>query len=73
MYKVIYKFADLDDNDYIYNIGDEYPRKGYEPSEKRVAELSGNKNLIGKPLIEKVKQDKKPVEEKKKSAEKKVD
>ena len=56
MYKVIYKFSDLHDNNAIYNVGDEYPRKGYEPTKERVVELSGAKNKVGRPLIEKVKE-----------------
>lgn len=69
MYKVIYKFADLLDNNTIYNVGDEYPRKGYEATKERIAELSGNDNKIGKVLIKKV-VTKKPA---KKSAQKKAD
>lgn len=58
MYKVIYKFADLQDSGHIYEIGDEYPREGHEPDESRIKELSGSGNKIGKPLIEKVKKTK---------------
>ena len=54
MYKVIYRFADLQDKNHIYNVGDAYPREGSEPSEKRIDELAGKNNKIGKPLIEKV-------------------
>lgn len=54
MYKVINKFADLQDNKYRYNIGDIYPREGYEPTAGRVAELSGSNNKQKKPLIEEV-------------------
>lgn len=72
MFKVVYQFADLEDNSHVYDVGDDYPREGYEPSEERIAELSGSKNKIRKPLIEKVKQVKKPVE-KKKSTENKDD
>lgn len=51
MYIVLKKFADLQDRNYIYDIGDEYPRKGYQPDEKRIAELAGNKNRQWTPLI----------------------
>lgn len=54
MNKVIYKFKDLEDNGYIYEVGDTYPREGYEPTLKRIRELSGKKNKIGQPLIEAV-------------------
>lgn len=51
MYIVLKKFADLKDNNYIYEIGDEYPRKGYQPDDKRIAELSGTQNKQWTPLI----------------------
>ena len=54
MYKVIYKFVDLQDDNYAYNVGDTYPRKGSNPSEERIAELASDQNKIGKPLIEAV-------------------
>lgn len=61
MYKVLVEFADLQDKNYVYHVGDEYPRNGVKLDSKRVSELSGSSNKIGKPLIEEVK---KPVEEK---------
>lgn len=51
MYRVIEVFTDLQDNNYRYNVGDEYPRTGYKPSTKRIDELSGANNKRGKPLI----------------------
>lgn len=51
MYRVIEVFTDLQDSNYRYNVGDEYPRTGYKPSAKRIAELSGSSNKRGKPLI----------------------
>ena len=62
-YEVIKYFTDLQDNNRPYNVGETYPRDGYEPSLERVAELSGNDNKQGTPLI-------KAVVERKKSAEK---
>lgn len=55
MYRVVHEFIDLQDEDFLYNVGDVYPRKGSEPTEERIAELSGDKNKIGEVLIEKVK------------------
>ena len=52
MYRVIEVFTDLQDSNYRYNVGDEYPRTGYKPSTKRIDELSGANNKRGKPLIE---------------------
>ena len=54
MYKVIKLFADLQDNNHEYNVGDIYPRKGLEVKEARIAELSGKDNKQGCPLIVKV-------------------
>lgn len=51
-YRVIKMFTDLKDNNYEYNIGDFYPRQGYEPEKERIAELSGSRNRQGTPLIE---------------------
>lgn len=45
MYKVVKRFVDLQDNNYKYEAGDEYPRLGYEPSLVRINELSTKNNL----------------------------
>ena len=51
-YKVIHPFFDLQDKErHTYKVGDPFPHKG-EVSEERVAELTGNKNKLGKPVIE---------------------
>jgi hypothetical protein len=55
MYKVVKLFTDLQDNNYRYEVGDEYPRLGLKPSIARIAELSGSNNKQGKPLIEEIK------------------
>lgn len=54
MFKVIYKFKDLKDNNHIYEVGDDFPRKGAKATDERIKELSSNLNKIGKPLIKKV-------------------
>jgi hypothetical protein len=54
MYKVLRSFADLQDNGYIYNVGDIFPHVGKNVSEARYHELSTNSNKIGVPLIKKV-------------------
>ena len=51
MYKVINLFTDIQDNGYLYNVGDEYPRKGYKPTAERVRGVLGNNNGRGKPMI----------------------
>lgn len=65
MYKVIKHFHDLQDatktkNGEIYheyNVGDEYPRKGFKVSEERLKELAGKDNKQGTPLIAEVKEE----------------
>lgn len=59
MYEVIKAFHDLKDAKktksgtvyFEYNVGDTYPRNGLNPSEERIAELAGNNNKQGTPLI----------------------
>ena len=51
MYKVLWAFKDLQDDEYRYEKGDTYPRAGYKPTIKRIDELSGSNNKRGKPLI----------------------
>lgn len=53
-YRVVKFFTDLQDNNYKYNAGDIFPRKGLKVSEERLAELSGYNNRQHKPLIEKI-------------------
>lgn len=54
MYKVIKTFIDLKDNNYKYQVGDEYPRLGYLPSLTRINELSGKNNLQKTALIKEI-------------------
>ena len=67
MYKVIVKFADLEDKKHIYQIGDVYPREGYEPTEERIAFLASDQNKLKTPVIKAVpakrKKKKEPAEE----------
>ena len=69
MYKVIKHFTDMQDNNFAYQVGDEYPRKGMSVLPSRIKELASDKNRQGVPLIEEIPE---KVEEskKKKSAEK---
>jgi len=71
MFKVVHRFKDLKDNDHIYKIGDIYPReeiKLEDVPKKRIKELSGTNNKIGKVLIEEIKEE--VVEEEIKNEEK---
>ena len=54
MYKVIKHFIDLQDSNHSYDVGDIYPREGVEVSEERIAELAGDKNKQGTPIIKAV-------------------
>lgn len=54
MYKVIEYFTDLQDDDYTYNVGDTFPRKGLTVSKERLTELSTKNNRQNKRLIERV-------------------
>lgn len=62
-YVVIKKFTDLQDNNHVYNVGDSFPHIGISVTEKRIAQLAGNKNRQGTPLIMPVKPPVSPVEE----------
>lgn len=54
MYKVIKHFTDLQDNNFAYNVGDEYPRKWLSVLPSRIKELASDKNRQGCPLIEEI-------------------
>lgn len=66
MYKVIKSFTDLQDNNFLYKKGDEFPRDGFEVAQGRIKELASSKNRQGVPLIEEV-EDPQTDEPKKKS------
>ena len=62
----------MQDNNFAYNVGDEYPRKGMSVLPSRIKELAGSKNRQGVPLIEEIPDiEEKP--EKKTKSTKKVD
>lgn len=50
-YRVIHKFIDLQDADYLYRVGDKYPRPGMNVKQSRIDELASNRNKVGEPLI----------------------
>lgn len=54
MYKTIVYFTDLLDKEHPYNPGDIFPRKGLQVAQSRIDELASSNNKRGKPLIEKV-------------------
>lgn len=55
-YTVLHHFTDLQDDNFHYVDGATYPRKGYQPTEDRIKELSGSNNKQGVPLIKAVKE-----------------
>lgn len=71
MYRVIKHFVDLQDNNYKYDIGDTYPRKGLNVLQSRINELASDKNKQKTPLIEEIPEKlEEPKKKKKKSVEK---
>lgn len=54
-YKVIRGFADRTDNNYVYNVGDSYPRDGFRASDDTIKTLSTTENRHNSVFIEKVK------------------
>ena len=54
MFRVIKHFTDMQDNNFAYQVGDEYPRKGMSVLPSRIKELASDKNRQGVPLIEEI-------------------
>lgn len=54
MYRVIKAFTDMQDGNFAYQVGDEYPRKGMSVLQSRINELASDKNRQGVPLIEEI-------------------
>ena len=59
----------MHDNNFAYQVGDEYPRKGMSVLPSRIKELASDKNRQGVPLIEEI-PEKVDEPKKKKSVEK---
>lgn len=53
-YKVIKRFMDLEDDNFIYEEGWDFPRANHFVNEARIKELASDDNRQGIPLIEKV-------------------
>ena len=60
----------MQDNNYAYQVGDEYPRKGMSVLPSRIRELATDKNRQGVPLIEEVPDIEEAPEKKTKSTKK---
>lgn len=70
MYRVIKYFTDLQDNNFAYDVNDEYPRKGLSVLPSRIKELASDKNRRGCPLIEEIPDIEEKPEKKTKSTKK---
>ena len=70
MYKVIKHFIDLQDNNYKYDVGDTYPRKGLNVLQSRINELARHKNKQKTRLIEEIPEKVEETEKKTKSTKK---
>lgn len=57
-FKSIYPFLDKTDNNFYYAPGDKFPRDGVVVSPERIEYLSSDKNVLKRPLIEKVEENK---------------
>ena len=54
MYRVLMRFCDSQDNNYVYSVGDTFPHNGVDVDAERIAELASDKNRLGIPLIEEI-------------------
>ena len=62
----------MQDGNFAYNVGDEFPRKGMSVLPSRIKELATDKNRQGVPLIEEI-PDVEEAPEKKTKSTKKID
>lgn len=60
----------MQDNNFAYNVGDEFPRKNFSVLPSRIKELAGSKNRQGCPLIEEIPDVEEAPEKKTKSTKK---
>ena len=60
----------MQDNNFAYNVGDEFPRKNFSVLPSRIKELASSKNRQGCPLIEEIPDVEEAPEKKTKSTKK---
>ena len=54
-YKALIDFRDAEDDNKLYQVGEQYPKPSNKKvSQKRLNELAGSENKLGKAVIEKV-------------------
>lgn len=51
-YRAVIDFVDMQDNNHVYKIGDEFPRLGMEVTDARIDELIGSNNKLKRSVIE---------------------
>lgn len=51
IYRALIRFCDRQDDMFMYEAGDTYPRPGLDVTPERIAELAGSDNRMGYPLI----------------------
>lgn len=68
-HKVINKFVDVEDNNTLYKVGDEFPKGDSKPTKKRIEELSKPHPKYKSIFIEEVEEEKSS-KSKKKQADK---
>lgn len=56
-YRVLKSFTDLQDNNYLYNEGDTYPREGVSVLPSRIKELATTANRRGEILIREIEEE----------------
>ena len=56
-YEVLMDFKDGEDNEYLYKAGRKFPRGNKKVDEKRLEQLLGKDNAVGKPLIKEIEED----------------
>ncbi|MCV9886244.1 hypothetical protein [Metabacillus halosaccharovorans] len=55
-YKVINKFIDKNNDDTLYEVGDDFPKEGHKATKKRIEELSSKHPKYNRVFIEEVKE-----------------
>lgn len=57
-YKVINKFKDTEDNNTVYEVGEEYPKGDFKPTKKRIEQLTKKHPKYKRIFLEEIKEKK---------------
>ena len=63
IYRALIRFCDRQDDMFMYEAGETYPRPGLDVTPERIAELAGSDNRMGYPLIKAVESPVEPSDE----------